>query len=311
LKVLNLAFLRCRFSFEVVNLPVYFPPGKAANVIRGALGQTLRAICCPTVCRDSSVCVVEPECLYRTIFAPKWTTGPSGFADPPRPFVLRCRHLDGQQIGPREIFALDVHIFDVRPDVLRAITVALAQLAHEGLGPGRGSVVLKSASTVGTDDVATLTFFQNGTFRNMPISPIVLDLSAGEPAVSVEVCFISPVELKGVAEPSRPDFSALFARLRDRISSLRALYGAGPLEIDFRTMGERAHSIRLEAGCLRSFRRERRSSRTGQSHPIGGWTGTLRYSGDLTEFLPFLRVGQWTGVGRQTVWGKGEFEVSS
>jgi hypothetical protein len=105
---------------------------------------------------------------------------------------------------------------------------------------------------------------------------------------------------------ARPEFSILFARLRDRISTLSAIYGHGPLEIDFRAMGARAARVALSRCDLTWHSTERRSSRTGQNHPIGGFTGEAEYEGDLAEFLPYLRAGQWTGVGRQTVWGKGE-----
>jgi hypothetical protein len=53
----------------------------------------------------------------------------------------------------------------------------------------------------------------------------------------------------------------------------------------------------------------RRSSRTGQTHGIGGFTGFAEYEGDLAEFLPWLEAAQWTGVGRQSVWGKGEIRL--
>jgi hypothetical protein len=26
--------------------------------------------------------------------------------------------------------------------------------------------------------------------------------------------------------------------------------------------------------------------------------------------MPYLRLGKWVGVGRQTVWGKGEIEIT-
>jgi len=54
----------------------------------------------------------------------------------------------------------------------------------------------------------------------------------------------------------------------------------------------------------------RRSSRTGQVHSIGGFVGEAEYEGELDEFICFLRVVKWTGVGRQTVWGKGVIETS-
>ena len=54
---------------------------------------------------------------------------------------------------------------------------------------------------------------------------------------------------------------------------------------------------------------KRKSGRTGQVHPIGGFTGEAEYAGDLAEFLPWLRAARWVGVGRQTVWGKGDVRV--
>ena len=48
------------------------------------------------------------------------------------------------------------------------------------------------------------------------------------------------------------------------------------------------------------------SRATGQRHALGGFTGFAEYAGELAEFVPYLEIGRWTGVGRQTVWGKGE-----
>ena len=54
---------------------------------------------------------------------------------------------------------------------------------------------------------------------------------------------------------------------------------------------------------------ERRSSRTRQVHPIGGFIGFAEYEGALGEFLPVLKAAEYTGIGRQTVWGKGEVRL--
>src|SRR4029077_5217154 len=87
---------------------------------------------------------------------------------------------------------------------------------------------------------------------------IMLD-AGGTPANTVRVRFLTPTELKSqTVLVDRPEFGVLFARLRDRISTLRALYGPGPLEIDFRSMGERASRVRMTNCELRSEHAERR-----------------------------------------------------
>lgn len=265
-------FWRLRFHFHAAE-SLFFPPGKAANVLRGAFGMMLRET------------ANAPD--YTRIFEPKGSgAAPSGLADRPRPFVFRAAHLDGKTIPAGSGFHFDMHLFDTKHPASEAFEQAYQRLAEAGLGPGRGPTTLVS---VGKEHIA-----------------IRLDGSA-ESASSIHVEFLTPTELKGDRQlVARPEFPILFARLRDRISTLRALYGPGPLDIDFRAIGERAAQVRLSRCDLTWHTTQRRSSRTGQTHPIGGFTGVAEYDGDLGEFLPYLRAGQWTGVGRQTVWGKGE-----
>jgi len=74
-------------------------------------------------------------------------------------------------------------------------------------------------------------------------------------------------------------------------------------------MGERAAHIQLSASRLEHKWTCRRSSKTGQVSPLGGFVGEVEYTGNLTEFIPFLNAAQWTSVGRQTVWGKGALQL--
>ena len=125
-----------------------------------------------------------------------------------------------------------------------------------------------------------------------------------EPIGKIRVHFLTPTEIKGA---DRPDFGTLMARIRDRISALRALYGAGPLEIDFKELGDRAGRVRLIRHDLKHWQSTRLSKNTGQRHALGGFTGIAEYAGDdLAAFIPYMEIARWTGVGRQTVWGKGE-----
>ncbi len=262
-----------RFAFRARD-PIRFPPARAANVLRGGFGLILKRL----------------SDVYPQIFQPRAEDrGPSGFADWPRPFVFRAAHLDGKTIAPGEEFHFGLNFFDLRnPAVTGQIADAFAELAREGLGPGRGR--------------AELIPFEP------PSEPLVLHLYPPPHSVlQVRVEFVTPTELKGA---DRPEFGVLAARIRDRLSTLRALYDDGPLPIDFHAFGERARQVRMTRCDIVEVSRTRRSSRTGQSHPIGGFTGQADYEGDLEEFVPYLRAAAWTGVGRQTVWGNGEIAVT-
>ncbi len=141
-------------------------------------------------------------------------------------------------------------------------------------------------------------------FSDFPVERRTLSLARPARVIErVRVDFLSLTELKNAP---RPDFGPLFTRLRDRVSGLRALYGGGALDIDFKEIGARASQVRTTIMDIHDVDRSRTSRRTGQQHPISGFVGFAEYEGDLTEFYPFLEAGHWTGVGRQTVWGKGQ-----
>ena len=74
-------------------------------------------------------------------------------------------------------------------------------------------------------------------------------------------------------------------------------------------MAERASQVKMTRCEITHVDAERVSRNTGQRHSLGGFVGFAEYEGDLSEFLPYLEIGRYTGVGRQTVWGKGEIHA--
>jgi hypothetical protein len=287
-------FYSFRFVFSALD-PIVFPSGQPGNILRGAFGNAFRGIVCAPGCPGARECPTRESCDYARIFEPAASSGgpgargPSGLQDQPRPFVFRAAHLDGRTIQAEERFWFDVNLFETRNPPLETFAQAFGRLAKDGLGPKRGRADLVSVER-----------------RSISIS--LEPNTAGARTLRVE--FVTPTELKsGDHLAARPEFGLLFARARDRISTLRALYGAGPLAIDFRAMGERAAAVRMVRAELRQVEARRRSSRTGQTHGIGGFVGVAEYAGDLAEFIPYLEAAQWTGIGRQCVWGKGELRV--
>jgi hypothetical protein len=248
---------------------IQFPVGNPANILRGSFGATLKR-------------VASAE-TYARIFEPKSLAGPSGLADPPRPFVFRARDLDGRVVAPGEAFHFDVNVFDVAGDSVSCFIQVFGELDWA-----------KLQRVDRADEPERLSLDP----RPAPVSKVRIE-------------FLTPTELKSKDQIADvPEFPILFGRIRDRLSTLSALYGRGPLAIDFAALGERVEAVRLAHCDIHPVSATRRSGRTGQTHPIGGFVGSAEYEGELAEFLPYLEAARWTGVGRQTVWGKGEIRVS-
>jgi hypothetical protein len=251
---------RVRLEFETLDV-VRFSKNGAGNSVRGALGWAMQE-----TSREA----------YDRFFAPerKRGGGPSGFANPPRPFVLRAHHLEGTEYRPPQLFHVDLHLFLGTP----------AEAFIEAFGRVRF-----------------------GRLRSASRERVSVSLEHAHASVQgVTLRFLTPTELKsagGLAD--LPDFPVVFSRARDR---LRTLSTAEP-GLDFDRMAEQAAAVKLVSHRLTQHRRQRTSSRTGQTHPLTGFMGEATYSGEMDEFLPLLEVAYWTGIGRQTVWGKGVIDT--
>lgn len=273
----------CRFHLAARDA-LRFPPGQAGNTLRGALGTFFRNAVCAEDCpgragKRVGACEQRSSCPYARIFEPSAAgVGPSGLSDWPRPFVLRAASLDGRTFQPGERFCFDLHLFDTRNSPVDHFTRAFAQWAE---------------------------------LISVERSRISTALDAPQPSVSrIRVEFQTPTQLRRVDDCGPLDFAFLLARARDRLSTLRSLYGPGPLEIDFRQLADRAQSVKTAGSELRRVAVERRSSRTKQRHGIGGVIGFAEYEGELAEFLPYLEAAHWSGVGRHCTWGNGKIQTT-
>ena len=298
-----------RFCF-LARESIHFAQAKSANILRGAFGTIFRRLACLPQCAGARECEWRANCPYARLFEPAAIgPGPSGLADWPRPFVFRATHLDGLTLASGTRFHFDLNLFGLESNAIAYFVLAFAQLAREGLGPGRRKVELISVKQLDEHGRPSSVIYDSESTVLRPEAPALeLSLAAGSEVVTrLAVRFVTPTELKsGQQIAARPEFGILAARIRDRISTLAELYGTGPLQIDFRAFGERANRVQMTRCELQKIDIKRQSSRTGQVHAIGGFVGEAEYEGELTEFVPYLRAAKWTGVGRQTVWGKGE-----
>ena len=301
-----------RFRLRAVE-PVYFPPGKAANVLRGAFGTIFRRMACAPSCVDARTCEIAGHCAYALLFEPRqeWSgaAGPSGLADWPRPFVFRALHLDGRRLERGEEFYFDVVLFDSPGKTLPYFVSVFRELAEAGLGASRGRAKLEAVEDLAGGQLV----FDGQRMRDVSLTGRRFEF--GGPPVDgalgrLLVRFLTPTELKVGGElAARPDFGILMRRIRDRVSNLRAFYQGGALEIDFEALADLADRVAMTRCAVHHEEAERRSSRTGMRHSLGGFVGEAEYEGLFGPFVEYLRAGESVGVGRQTVWGKGCFEL--
>ena len=268
-----------RFHFRALS-PLVFEPGKMTNFFRGAMGILLRRSSCHESCPGAPACDRRDVCTYARLFEPHLATGPSGLADPPRPFVLRADTLQSRRLDPGATFYLDVHLFDPHLDAVPHLTAAFQNLSRTELAQSPETQIL------------------------------TIPLEGNVEQQRATLTFLTPMELKHNGGVLRePDFGVLFNRARDRISTICTLYQGNTPAFDFHRLGEIAKQVRMVQSKITEMHWARTSSRTGITNGLGGFLGSATYEGPLTQLLPIIRAAYWTGIGRQTVLGLGAVRV--
>jgi hypothetical protein len=296
-KVRELSVLRARLEFQALE-DIVLPAGSETNTFRGALGLALRNVACKPDCREAANCNVSRSCAYARFFEPVWDGGPSGYHNAPRPFVLRAGGAGGAKEG--EILQADLFVFEIDRAPWPELQKAFEQVAAKGLGPSRGRARLKTFT------------FDDGEAEALRLPLKNVD-SVSKRQGRVRLLFATPTELKSGGEVcADPDFGVLIHRTLERLWAIGCLYqGWQPGEWDYRELLDLRREVRLVDWSWLHQEAGRRSSRTGQRHSIGGFTGWAEYEGAIGPFLPVLETARWIGVGRQTVWGKGDVRVES
>ncbi len=296
----------CRLRFTIAGDTGYrFDATTAGQVLRGAFGSRFRLLSCPTPQADCALCALRPACPYALVFSPAPPPGAERLrknADIPRPFVLKPPLAE-----PGATLTFDMVLVGTAIRFLPYFVVTWQDLAARGLGPGRVRGRLLAVHAVAESGLAGGLVFDGRQTLLTAAAPRELRLGPpADAAIRLGVRFLTPTHLvfDGVAVRV-PEFHHLVRRARDRVNALATFHGAGPLDLDYVGLGERAAAVRLVHYDLRWAERARRSSRTGDVQLLVGAVGRCLYEGPVAEFVPLLRMVEEVHVGKGAVFGQG------
>ncbi len=322
-----------RFRFLIApREPLLVPAINKGNMLRGGFGHAFRRLCCIPQCRDARTCPVGMSCPYKAIFEPSPPPEAEALSknqDVPRPFVFRAPKTQQTRFETGQRFEFELVLIGRALDFLPYFVLSFRELAAEGLGLNRAKCSLERVEQVDlTSEAADASNYEamviytaeDQVFRNAATSETgewigrrIRNRSTSRDNDSVQqvsIRFSTPTFLKADGEIIRqPEFHHVFKRLRDRINALSTFFGEGPIEADFRGLGERAEKIRTVSARTDWVERFRTSSKTKQRHELSGFIGDVTYEGNLNEFLPWLTLGELVHVGKHTAWGNGWMQL--
>ncbi len=304
------------FSINFVTEAI-LPPYKGST-IRGVLGYGLKRVCCIAKNSKCPECILRTRCVYAFLFEkpifPSENSSRSGnFPASPRPYVIEPELSRETYFNEGDLLSFNLLLFGKANEYLPYIIYALVESGKKGMGRlvqgKRGKfrlsrVFLKEKKIYANNHV------------DIHVQADLSDISLGScpgissGASSMEIEFVTPFRTKHLNRLSASiPFHVLIRACLRRISSLMLLYGEGEPELDYKGLVERAISVEMIDSSIRWYDWRRYSNRQHKGMFLGGIKGKATYKGDLSEFLPIIRLAEILHVGKQTTFGLGKIRV--
>jgi len=192
--------------------------------------------------------------------------------------------------------------------------------AERGIGKGRrfgrGRFEIESVSWVDAEGLEKPVYdgekkVLSNSFKPLTVNDLCVNrdtLSANSHLFSVR--YLTPTRITFDHQlHTYPEFHVVIRNLLRRLSNLAYFHCGQELKLDFRAIIEAAKQVETRDGQVQWRDWERYSARQDTKMKMGGFVGKADYRGPLPEFLPLLRLGEKTHVGKATGFGLGKYEL--
>lgn len=306
-------FSRYNFTCQLqtqAQLPYY-----KGSTFRGVFGRALKKVVCALKREACDTCLLKEKCVYARVFetpvaAP---SGDSRMAAPPHPFVIQPPLTIKTHYPAGAAFDFSLLPFGDANNYLPYFIYAFEQMGKIGIGKkinhSRGRFFLE---TVRNRD--TIIYTSTDQKLTMNSSPAKLYLKPLENAPNknsrLKLTLETPLRLKfdNRLQADLP-FHVLVRAMLRRISSLMNAHGPGELDLDYKGLVKRAEAVQIAENNLSWFDWQRYSFRQNQKMLMGGITGEVIYSGDLSDYLPLIAFCEKVHLGKQTTFGLGKIKM--
>jgi len=302
-------------------------PAFAGSTLRGAFGFALKRAVCVMDHRDCSKCLLAERCIYPFVFetAPSAGSKLESQQNAPHPFTLESP-IGEQESGKHRILApgdtltFGLTLYGRAIEHLPYIVFAIHGMAENGLGAGRARFDLTGVEAFDPAGARSALYdAPSGRLDSLGAVGARLDqwiearlTRLPRDAEMLRLRFLTPARIKSDNQlQPRPDFDLIVRNLLRRVSMMTELYGDAPLSLDYRALLDHAATVAVRSSDLRWWDVERYSTRQQTAMRMGGFVGEIEFAGAaLRNFLPLLAAGELLGIGKNTGFGLGRYEIA-
>ncbi len=306
-------FVIAQLRFELEAVDSVQLPGFRGTAFRKVLARAFRQVACALKSAECNDCPLSSSCVYAYLFETQVT---EDFIETekqravPHPFVLCPPFEERHYYRPGEQFVFMLTLTGKAEKYIPYFIYAFSEIGKRGTGKGRGRFRVYRVINCQTD---TDIYNNNGKIDCRACQAVSWrdivskagDLNAGD----LTMRFSTPTRIKHRGAFVRnPEFHVLMQNLLRRISELSYFHCSHEINLDFKGLIKKADNVNVKERKL-SWESWGYSDAEKSMMKLEGFTGEITFTGDFTDFLPFIILGQYIHVGKGTSFGLGRYEI--
>ena len=316
-------FYFSRFTFSVTPKTTLLLPSYNGSTLRGGFGHAFRRIICAFKGKECADCLLRHQCVYAYVFEtpiPADAQIMRKYTAAPHPFILEPPMNNRKSYQKGEDLSFGLTLIGRAADYLPYFIYAFEELGRIGIGKGRGKYELREVAEEGGesegDSFPKKRVIYSGdtkllTQTSPPIQWSDILMNHPEPPNAIQVSFITPTRIKYKNSLTKDlKFHVFFRNLLRRISLLSYFHCNHRIDdTRFKDLIEQAGKIKTVKRSLYWHDWERYSNRQETRMKMGGFMGEITYEGELREFWPYIKLGEYVHVGKGSGFGLGRYRI--
>jgi hypothetical protein len=310
---MSLGFSRYLAEFEAqksAQLSLYL-----GSALRGAFGHALKRLVCVDRHLDCVCCENRKVCIYIRLFEP---FNPNTNRAIPVGLILEPEPLLQKKVHEDDLLRVGITLLGHIRNYLPYVVHLFREMGLRGFGARRIPFrLLRFWALLETGQPHLV--FEDGDEEITPVDRTSSLLEGSFPTypnafpmpfnrLSLE--FLTPCRLKmdGQLVPDL-SFQILMRTLFRRLSALEHYYGTDSLNLRYDSWLDLAGQVKTLSSDLRWHDWQRYSNRQRTKMSLGGFIGSVTFEGPIKPFLPFLRAGEVTHLGKNAGFGLGQYKI--
>jgi len=232
----------------------------------------------------------------------------------PHPFILEPPLMIKPEYKPGERLTFDLILIGKAIDYLPHFVFVYQELGKEGIGKERRKYILRKVDSM-VD--GPLTIFDSRSerfiadFHVRTFADLTNSTNEQKPQKVLSLRFLTPTRIKKEGRFTKEiDFLIIMRNLLRRIILLSELHCGVKPNLGCSRLLKEAEGVKVVSSHLRWQDWERYSSRQHTKMKLGGFVGQITFKGELKEFMPLLKLGEYIHIGKGTSFGLGKYEIA-